>query len=81
MVNDKFRSNIVPLHNRSEKITEPDNGIYNVEDIREFIVDMLDTLMRMAAKKDQSLLVYFLAMARIEAMEMKDVEGEKPLES
>ncbi len=49
---------------------------YDIVDVRHFIVDMLDTLVRVAARQDQSLLVYFLAMARIEAMEMKDAGSD-----
>jgi hypothetical protein len=71
MGNDKFNSNIIPLRDHLENTAEPDDRLYDVEDVSDFIVDMLDTLMRIAAKKDQSLLVYFLAMARIEAAELK----------
>ena len=72
MRNDKSNTNIISLHDYSDKSTGQGNAVYEVEDVSDFIVDMLDTLMRMATKKDQSTLVYFLAMARIEAMEMKE---------
>jgi hypothetical protein len=72
MGNDKSNTNIISLHDYNDKGTGQSHAVYDVEDVSDFIVDMLDTLMRMAAKKDQSTLVYFLAMARIEAMEMKE---------
>ncbi len=68
-------SNIIALHEVREKASLEESALYDVEEMSEFMVDMLDTLMRVAAKKDQSLLVYFLAMARIEAMEMKQEDG------
>lgn len=74
MGNDKSNTNIISLHDYNDKNAGQSHAVYDVEDVSDFIVDMLDTLMRMAAKKDQSTLVYFLAMARIEAMEMKEPE-------
>ena len=75
MMGKNSKSNILRFDKKNVGMAEPENQNVEVEDVSEFIVDMLDTMMKIAAKKEQSLLVYFLAMARIEAMEMKE---EKP---
>lgn len=77
MSNDNSKSNIIPLRDHGENSTGSFERACDGEGINDFIVDMLDTLMKIATKKDQSLLVYFLAMARIEAMELKKSEDEK----
>ena len=78
MGHDHSNSNIIRLHLGGDQ--DVTSGIVdnNVENVSEFIVDMLDSLMKIAAKKDHSLLVYFLAMARIEASEMQKTENDKP---
>lgn len=72
MGNDNSRSNIISLKGRDGRGSDDANQDFNVENVSDFMVDMLDILMRMAAKKDQKMLVYFLDMARIEAREMKN---------
>jgi len=70
MGKDKKETNVISLHGKVEEVVA-ENGQFDDLDVTgEFIVDMLDNLMRIAAKKDRSILVYLLAMARIEAMEM-----------
>ena len=69
MGNDKSRTNIIALDDHGRKNFHNIQQATSEEDSCVFIVDMLDRLMRIAAKEDQSVLVYLLAMARIEAME------------
>ncbi len=79
MGNDKPRTNIIALYERGRSIVQNDHQAIEEDDANIFIVDMLDRLMRLAATEDQSVLVYLLAMARIEAIESKKTKDKTGL--
>ena len=79
-------SNIINLSEYGGRSEKKSREKYDEKEVSEFIVDMLETLMSMAARNDHSLLVYFLAMARIEAKELgensnSNIPPEKPPKS
>ena len=69
MGNDKPITNIIKLSDGRRSLDDNVPMGADGDDANAFIIDMLDRLMRIATKKDQSVLVYLLAMARIEAIE------------
>ncbi len=69
MGNDKSISNIIKLSDSARSLNDAVPMTSDSDDANAFIIDMLDRLMRIATKEDQSVLVYLLAMARIEAIE------------
>ncbi|MCP4936631.1 MAG: hypothetical protein GY927_21125 [bacterium] len=69
MGNDEPISNIIKLSDGRRNLDENTLMVADGDDANAFIIDMLDRLMRIATKEDQSVLVYLLAMARIEAIE------------
>ena len=78
MGNDNSSSNIIPIRRHGEEDTGHGERICNVNDVSDFMVGMLEALMRIATKKDQPMLNYFLDMAKMEAIDMKNVEKERP---
>lgn len=71
MDNNKRRTNIIAMYDRGRHMVQSDPLATDEEDATAFIVDMLDRLMRIATKEDETVLVYLLAMARTEAIESK----------
>ncbi len=75
MGNDKPNTNIIKLSDGRRGLDEDAPIGSDGDDANAFIIDMLDRLMRIATKEDQSVLVYLLAMARIEAIEATKIKG------
>ena len=77
MGNDKPITNIIKLSDGRRSLDDnvPMGADRDDANANVFIIDMLDRLMRIATKEDQSVLVYLLAMARIEAIESTKVKG------
>ncbi len=73
MGNKKNNSNIIALYGLGVD-DESGSDMAESEQATRFIVDMLDSLMCIATRNDRSVLVYLLAMARIEAMESSPSE-------
>ncbi len=69
MGRNKSITNIISLRDHGPNGVDGKELAAQGEDANVFIVDMLDRLMQIAAKEDQSVLVYLLAMARAEAIE------------
>jgi len=74
MANKRSESNVVVLRDHSSGTSGLKDGEVEARDVSEFIVDMLDALMKIAAKKDSSILLYLLSMAKVEAQELKKAE-------
>lgn len=75
--NEKGLSNIIVLHDYLCSARDDESGEIDAADISEFIVDMLDTLLKMTSKKQHYMLTYLLSMARDEALEIKKAQDEK----
>ncbi len=75
MGNDKPITNIIKLIDSRRGLGDDAPIGADGDDANAFIIDMLDRLMRIATKEDQSVLVYLLAMARIEAIEATKIKG------
>ncbi len=76
-MNKRSESNVILLLDYNAKASGHQDSEVESADVSEFIVDMLDALMKIAAKKDSSILLYLLSMAKVEAQEMKIAEDEK----
>ena len=74
MGNDKPITNIIKLSDGRKNLDDIAPMASDGDDANVFIIDMLDRLMRIATREDQSVLVYLLAMARIEAIESTKVK-------
>jgi hypothetical protein len=78
MGEDDSKVNIVQLFNSSSRSgvdRETMLSSAKQDETCQFIADMLETLMEMAAKENRSTLVYLLAIARIEAIEAAQKRG------
>ena len=73
---DKSRSNIISMCEHPVVRSGRAEKEIQAADVSEFIVDMLDTLVKISSKKERTLLTYLLTMARDEALEMKRQEEE-----
>ena len=69
MGHNKSTTNVIALRGQGQNRVDNNRLASEGEEANAFIVDMLDRLMQIAAKEDQSVLVYLLAMARTEAIE------------
>ncbi len=76
-MNKRSESNVILLLDHSAKASACEESEVESADVSEFIVDMLDALMKIAAKKESSILLYLLSMAKVEAREMQRAEDEK----
>ena len=72
MSGDGARSNVIILCERIKERVSDQEGEIDEADAGEFIADMIDMLMRLSSGHDRPLLIYLLAMARIEALEMAE---------
>ncbi len=76
MGNKNPGSNIIQLRTGREDMMERGLDETELEEIGAFMVDMLDAMIRIATRKDLSMLIYFLDMAKMEAMDLKDAGDE-----
>ncbi|MCF6199878.1 MAG: hypothetical protein L3J67_10895 [Hyphomicrobiaceae bacterium] len=77
MANKRSETNVIALLDHRPRASGPGDGEVDTKDVSEFIVDMLDALMKIAAKKDSSILLYLLSMAKVEAQELQKTEDTK----
>jgi hypothetical protein len=76
MTGSNGKSNVVMLCDQLKHRAASHDDEADDADMGEFIADMLAMLMTMVNDREQPILIYLLAMARIEALAMMDEDGE-----